>query len=91
MWGASLPTFLKAFPGLRGRPDLKNAPEQIWPDCLHVAGFLEVFYIENKLFALDTLRVANRSPTPASKINDFPGLFDDIWGVRGRLSRPDSR
>ncbi len=26
MWGASPPTFLKAFPGPRGRPDLKNAP-----------------------------------------------------------------
>jgi hypothetical protein len=37
---------------------------------------------------MDTLRVANRSPTPASKINDFLRLFDDIWGVRGRLSRP---
>jgi hypothetical protein len=32
--------------------------------------------------------VANRSPTPASKINDFLELFDDIWEVRGRLSRP---
>ena len=32
-------------------------------------------------FALDTLRMANWSPTPASKINDFLG-FDDIWGSR---------
>ena len=44
----------------------------------HVAGFWEVFYIDNSRFALDTLRVANRSPTPASKINDFLGLFGDI-------------
>ncbi len=26
MWGAMPPTFLRAFPGPRGRPDLKNAP-----------------------------------------------------------------
>ncbi len=45
-----------------------------------VAGFWKVFYIGNSCFVLDTLRVANRSPTPASKINDFLGLFDDIWG-----------
>ncbi len=53
-----------------------------------MAGFWQVFYIEHQRFALDTLRVANRSPTPASKINDLLGLFDDIWGVRGRLARP---
>ncbi len=45
--------------------------------------FLEAFYIQNKRFDLDTLRVANRSPTPASKINDFQGQSDDIWGARG--------
>ena len=38
------------------------------------------YFVENYHFALGTLRVANRSPTPASKINDFLGLFDDIWG-----------
>ncbi len=53
-----------------------------------MAGFWNVFLIENSRFALDTLRVANRSPTPASKIYDFLGLLDDILGVRGRLSRP---
>ncbi len=26
--------------------------------------------------------MANQSPTPASKINNFLGLFDDIWGSR---------
>ena len=36
MWGASLATFLKCLPGPRGRPDLKNAPQQIRPDCLQV-------------------------------------------------------
>ncbi len=51
-------------------------------------GAMVSFYIENKRFDLDTLRVANRSPTPASKISDFLGVFDDIWGVRGRLPRP---
>ncbi len=35
-WGAKPPTFLGAFPGPRGRPDLKNAPKQIRPDCLQV-------------------------------------------------------
>ncbi len=48
----------------------------------------EAFYIENKRFDLDTLRVANRYPTPASKINDFLGLFDDIWGARGPHFQP---
>ncbi len=52
-----------------------------------MAVFWNVFYIENYRFALDTLRVANRSPTRASRINDFLGLLD-IWGVRGHLSRP---
>ncbi len=46
------------------------------------------YFILKISVALDTLRVANRSPTPASKISDFLGLFDDIWGVRGRLSGP---
>ncbi len=36
MWGAKPPTFLKAFPGPRGWPDLKNAPQEIRPDCLQV-------------------------------------------------------
>ncbi len=36
--GASPPAFLKAFPGPRGRPDLKNAPPKIRPDCLQVPG-----------------------------------------------------
>ncbi len=31
----------------------------------------EAFYVESKRFDLDTLRVANRSSTPASKISDF--------------------
>ncbi len=43
-----------------------------------MAGFWKVFCIENSHFAVDTLRVG--SPTAASKINDFLGLFDDIWG-----------
>ncbi len=55
---------------------------------MNVAAFLKVFHIGNSVFALDTLRVANRSPTPASKFNDFLGPFDDIRGVWGRLSRP---
>ena len=49
---------------------------------------LKIYIFKSIRFDLDTLRVANRSPTPASKINDFLGLFDDIWGVRGRRSRP---
>ncbi len=36
MWGALPPAFLKVFPGPRGRPDLKNAPLKIRPDCLQV-------------------------------------------------------
>ena len=49
----SPPTFLRAFPGPRGRPDLKNAPQQIRPDCRQVPsiiGFREVcpwIYIRN--------------------------------------------
>ena len=43
----------------------------------------EAFYIENKRFDLDTLRVPNRSPTPISKSNDFLGESDEIWGARG--------
>ncbi len=36
MWGAKPPTYLKAFPGPRDRPDLKSAPPKIRPDCLQV-------------------------------------------------------
>ncbi len=32
--------------------------------------------------------MANRSPTPASKTNEFYELLDDIWGFRGRRSLP---
>ncbi len=49
----------------------------------YVAGFWSVIYIESSRFALDTLMVANRSPTPASKIYDFLGLLDDICGGPG--------
>ena len=38
-----------------------------------VVALWEAFYIENKCFDLDTLRVANRSPTQISKSNDFLG------------------
>ena len=34
MLGASPPALLRAFPGPRGQPDLKNAPKQIRPDPL---------------------------------------------------------
>ncbi len=43
----------------------------------------EAFYIENKRFDLDTLRVPSRSPTPILKSDDFRGQSDDIWGARG--------
>ncbi len=45
--------------------------------------FWEAFYIENKRFDLDTLRVPNRSPTPILKSNDFLRQSDYIWGARG--------
>ncbi len=34
--GAKHPTFWKALPGPRGRPDLKNATPKIRPDCVQV-------------------------------------------------------
>ncbi len=43
----------------------------------------DAFYIDNKRFDLDTLRVPNRSPTPISKSNDFLRQSDDIWRARG--------
>ncbi len=45
---------------------------------LFVVALWEAFYIEDKCFDLDTLRVPNRSPTPISKSNDFLGQSDDI-------------
>ncbi len=38
----------------------------------------EAFYIDNKSFDLDTLRVPNRSPTPISKSKYFLGRSDDF-------------
>ncbi len=59
-------------------------------DCLIVivVALWEAFYIENKRFDLDTLRVPNRSPTPISRSNDFLGQSDYIWGARGLHSWP---
>ncbi len=54
----------------------------------YVVALWEAFYIENKRFDLDTLRVPNRSPTPISKSNNFLGQSDDIWGARGPHFRP---
>ncbi len=48
-----------------------------------VVALWEVFYIENKRFQLDTLRVPNRSRTSIAKSNAFLGHSDDIWGARG--------
>ncbi len=53
-----------------------------------VVALWEAFYIENKRFDLDTLRVPNRSPTPISKSNDFLGQSEDKWGARGPHFRP---
>ncbi len=47
-----------------------------------------IFYIENKRFDLDTLRVPNRSPTPISKSNVFLGQSEDIWGAGAPYFRP---
>ncbi len=49
----------------------------------------KVFYNENWRFDLGALRVANRSPTPISKSNEFLGQSDDTWGVRGPHFRPN--
>ncbi len=38
--GAKAPAFLRALPGSRGRPDFKNAPQRIRPDCLQVPRLL---------------------------------------------------
>ncbi len=48
-----------------------------------VVALREGFFIEDKRFDLDTLRVPNRSLTPISKSNDFLRQSDDIWGARG--------
>jgi hypothetical protein len=69
---------------------IKQEGEQVWQRTKHVVTLREAFYIENKRFDLDTLRVPNRSPTPISKIKDFLVLFDDIWGVTETSGRwPD--
>jgi hypothetical protein len=49
----------------------------------------KAIYIQKKRFDLDTLRVPNRSPTPASKSCDFLGQSDDLWGPRGPHFRPN--
>ncbi len=59
-----------------------------FPREMVVVVLWEAFYIENKRFDLDTLRVLNRSPTPISKPNDFRRQSDAIWGARGPPFRP---
>ncbi len=39
--------------------------------------------MKNQRFALDTLRVTHRSPTPASNINDFFGVVQRYLGGPG--------
>ena len=47
----------------------------IFPRGLPVSlAFGRCFYIEHSRIALDSMRAADRSPTPASKINDVPGV-----------------
>ncbi len=53
-----------------------------------VVALWEAFYIEDKRFELDTLRVPNRSPTPISKSNHCLGQSGDIWASRGPHFRP---
>ncbi len=53
-----------------------------------MADLWKVFYFENQRLDQGTLRVANRSPTPISKSNDFRGQSEDIWGARGLHFRP---
>ncbi len=55
---------------------------------LSVVALWEAFYIENKRFDLDTLRVPNRSPTPILKSNDFLEQSGDILGARRPHFRP---
>jgi hypothetical protein len=73
MWGVTPPTFLKAFPGPQGWPDLKNAPQKPgqaalrYPVrvCVPVAVFLstETFlYLSDRRFGLPGLLLAAQSP-----------------------------
>ncbi len=62
------------------------APDAI--PCANVVALWDAFYIENKRFDLDTLRVPSRSPTPISKSKGFLGQSQDIWGARGPHFRP---
>ncbi len=50
---------------------------------VYVVAPCEAFYIDNKRFDLDTLRVPNRSPTPILKSNYFLRKSDDIGGFPG--------
>ena len=51
-----------------------------------VVALWEAFYIEDKRFGFDTLRVPSRSPTPISTSNDFLPQSDGIWGAWAFLS-----
>ena len=58
------------------------------PALFQVVALWEAFYIENKRFDSDTLRVPSRSPTPISKASDFLRQSGDIWEARGPHFRP---
>ncbi len=55
---------------------------------VNVVALWGAFYIENKRFDLDTLRVPNRSPTPILKSKDFLGQSDYVRGARRPHFRP---
>ncbi len=84
--GASPPTFRKSLWG----PRAGQTPKMADARSLKIIKFY-TWLAFGRYFILKISGhpgVANRSPTPASKINDFLRMFADIWRVRGRLSRP---
>jgi hypothetical protein len=86
MWGASPPRFLRAFPGPRGRPDFKNAPQKIRPDCLQIPRRVQGYTWVFSTWFLGRPEIVDCSgfgrPRRPQK------LFHRVWGFALRGSIP---
>jgi hypothetical protein len=73
----------------RGRPDPQNDRLPTFKTLQHRTDAACWTWLVFGRYCILKISVMTWTPSiSASKINDFRGLFDDSWGVRGRFSRP---
>ena len=94
---SSPPTFWKVFPGPRGRPDLKNAPQKLLPDSLGFTRAGSLFHALG-LWSPDFWGACLRSGRPRGPGKAFqkvggeaPHPLGDLRGPRGHPDPQNDR